>query len=290
MRLSMSVTNFSWPGGPDRIAAELDAVARRADDGGLDTLWVADHLIQFEPGTEPTEPMLEAGTALAHLAARTSRIRLGALVSPVTFRNPTLLVKSVTSLDVLSGGRAWFGVGAGYHQQEADMTGLALPPVADRFALLEDTLRLAHRMWAGDDTPFTGEHHRAARPLNRPPALTRPHPPILVGGTGERRTLPLVARYADACNVFDIPDGGATIRHKLAVLGEACARIGRPVAEIEKTVSTRLGPDESPADFAGRSARLRECGIDHVVTLTAGPWAAEAVDRLVAARPMLDRL
>ena len=160
--------------------------------------------------------MLEAYTVLGHLSAVTGRIRLGVLVSPVTFREPALLVKAVTTLDVLSGGQAWLGLGAGYHLAEAEMTGLPMPPTAERFDRLDETLRLARRMFAGDPAPFEGVHYRATRPLNSPPPLSRPHPPILVGGTGERRTLPLVARHADACNVFDIPDGGATIRRKLA--------------------------------------------------------------------------
>jgi F420-dependent oxidoreductase-like protein len=287
MRISLTVTNFSWPGGPARLAAELGRIARQADEGGLDTLWVSDHLLQGEPGTDPTQEMLEAYTALGHLSAMTARIRLGALVSPVTFRAPALLIKAVTTLDVLSGGRAWLGLGAGYHQAEAEMMGLPLPPVAERFDRMEETLQLARRMWSGDDASFAGTYYRASRPLNSPPALTRPRPPILVGGTGEQRTLRLVARYADACNLFDIPDGGATIRRKLDVLAERCAAAGRPYDAIEKTVSTRLGADESPSAFADRCRGLAELGLDHAVVLTSGPWTGEAVGRLVDAVPAL---
>jgi len=179
VRLSISVTEYSWPG-PLRTA--LADLARAADDAGLDALWVTDHLLQVAPGTDPADPMLEAYTALGFLAARTERIALGTMVTAATFRPPALLVKAVTTLDVLSGGRAVLGVGAGYQQDEADAMGLPLPPVPERFAQLEATLRLAFRMWDG------------AAPGGSPLSLQRPHPPVLVGGTGEQRTLPLVAR------------------------------------------------------------------------------------------------
>lgn len=290
MKLSLNVTDFSWPGGPSRLGAELGAIARQVDEGGLDTLWVADHLLQGAPGTTPEQEMLEAYTTLGYLAAVTTRIRLGAMVTAVTFRPPALLVKAVTTLDVLSGGRAWLGIGAGYHGAEAEMMDLPLPPTAERFERLEETLRLARQMWAGDDSAFDGVHNRPTRPINSPAAISRPHPPILVGGMGEQKTLRLVAQYADACNVFDIPDGGVTIRHKLAVLGEHCAAIGRPTEEIERTVSTRLVPGESPAAFTDRCAALGGLGIDHVVVLTSGPWTCDAVGCLVEAAPAVHDL
>jgi F420-dependent oxidoreductase-like protein len=285
MRLSISVTNFSWRG--DHLDTQLSRVAQAADRGGLYGLWVADHLLQADPyGAGPGETeMLEAYTTLGFLAARTERLRLGTLVTAVTFRPPALLVKVVTTLDVLSRGRALFGVGAGYEADEAAAMGLPLPPVAERFAQLEETLRIARQMWAGDESPFEGMHHTLERPVLSPPAVTRPHPPILIGGTGERRTLPLVARYADACNVFDIPDGGATVRHKLAVLEGLCNGIGRPYARIEKTISTRLGPGEPAASFVQRCRGFAELGIDHVCVITAGPWSEEGVATLAEAVP-----
>jgi F420-dependent oxidoreductase-like protein len=283
MRLSINVTNFSWPGGAGRLGRELDRVVRAADDGGLDTVWVGDHLLQMEPGTDPAEPMLEAYTTLGWLAARTERVRLGTLVTAVSFRPPALLVKAVTTLDVLSGGRSWLGVGAGYQQQEARAIGLPLPPVAERFALLEETLRLADRMWSGDDRPYESAYLRLERPIGSPPPVRRPR--VLIGGTGEKKTLRLVARYADACNVFDIPDGGRSIRHSLDVLARHCEDVGRPYDAIEKTVSTRLGPDETPDAFAARCADLAGLGIQHAVVLTSGPWTTEAVGRLAAAVP-----
>jgi alkanesulfonate monooxygenase SsuD/methylene tetrahydromethanopterin reductase-like flavin-dependent oxidoreductase (luciferase family) len=205
------------------------------------------------------------------------------MVTGVTYRPPALLVKAVTTLDVLSGGRAWLGVGAGYHEEEARTMGLPLPPTAERFERLDETLRIAVQMWSGDDAPFEGTYYRLARPVNSPPPVRRPHPPILVGGMGERQTLRLVARYADACNLFDVPDGGKTIRHKLAVLAQHCEAAGRSYDDIEKTVSTRLEPGEPPASFIQRCTALAALGIEHVVAITAGPWTLDAVACLGAA-------
>jgi F420-dependent oxidoreductase-like protein len=280
MRISLSVTNYSWPTGPPGLRSELLRLVRAAEDAGLDTVWVADHLIQADPSSTPDAEMLEAYTTLGYLAAQTTRVRLGTMVTAATYRPASLLVKAVTTLDVLSGGRAWLGLGAGYQQDEAQAMDLPLPSVGERFERLEELLRLAKQMWAGDPSPFDGRHYRPQRPVNNPPALSRPHPPILVGGTGEHRTLPLVARYADACNLFDIPDGGATVRRKLAVLARHCEQVGRPYEEIEKTVSTRLEPGESPDRFTGRCAALAAFGIEHAVVITAGPWTEDAVATL----------
>jgi F420-dependent oxidoreductase-like protein len=283
MRISLSITNYSWQGGPARLGAELARVVRAAEAAGLDTVWVPDHLLQAAPGSAPDAEMLEAYTTLGFLAGQSARIRLGAMVTAATYRSPGLLIKAVTTLDVLSGGRAWLGIGAGYHEEEALALGLSLPPTAERYERLEETLRLALQMWAGDVSAFAGSHYRLERPLNSPQSLTRPHPPILIGGMGERRTLRLVARYADACNLFDIPDGGATIRRKLAVLGEHCEAAGRPYGEIEKTVSMRLEPGETAAAFAERCAGLAELGIEHAVVITSEPWSEEQIAVLAAA-------
>ena len=286
MKLSLSITDFTLPGGPDGLAEHLGHVVTAADEAGLDTVWVPDHLLQGIPGRAPTDEMLEAYTTLGFLAARSSRVRLGTAVSAVTFRPPALLIKAVSTLDVLSGGRARLGLGAGYLAQEATDMGLPLPPTRERFEHLEDTLRLAVQMFDGDESPFAGTHHRPARPINSPRPRRRPS--ILVGGTGEQRTLRLVAQYADACNVFDIPDGGATITRKLGVLAEHCTAVGRDYSEIEKTVSTRLGADEAPEAFAERCAALAALGIEHTLVLVAGPWTDAALDALATARPMLD--
>ncbi|HEY3763809.1 MAG TPA: LLM class F420-dependent oxidoreductase [Gaiellales bacterium] len=280
--MSINVTCFSWPGGAPAIRLQLARVARAADEAGLDTLWVSDHLLQADP-TSTGDEMLEAYTTLGFLAGQTERIRLGTMVTAATFRPPALLIKAVTTLDVLSGGRAWLGIGAGYHEQEGRAMGVPLPPVAERFERLDETLQLALRMWRGDAEPFAGRRYRLEQPVGSPLPLCDPHPPILIGGMGERKTLRLVARHADACNLFDIPDGGATITRKLAVLRRHCDDAGRPYAEIAKTVSMRLEPGESAASLAARCAKLAELGIEHAVVITPGPWTEDAIATLAAA-------
>jgi F420-dependent oxidoreductase-like protein len=288
MRVSLSVTDFSWPGPTRELAARLAEVARDADEGGLDTVWVADHLLQADPNSRPEAEMLEAYTTLGFLAAQTQRVRLGTMVTGVTFRPPALLIKAVTTLDVLSGGRAWLGVGAGYQQDEARAMGLDLPPLGERFERLEETLRLAVQMWAGDTTPFQSKHYRLEHPISSPGPLTKPRPPILIGGMGERKTLRLVARYADACNLFDIPDGGRTIRHKLDVLAGHCDDLGRDYDTIDKTLSTRLEAGETANQFADRCATLAALGITHVVLITTGPWTSGELDVICSAAGVLE--
>jgi F420-dependent oxidoreductase-like protein len=285
MRISISVTNFSYPSGPQGLPDELLRLARSAEEAGADTVWVVDHLIQADP-TAPADAtdMLEAYTTLGYLAAHTERVRLGTMVSGVTFRPPALLVKAVTTLDVLSGGRAWFGVGAGHHAGEAAAMGLSLPPAPERFERLEETLRIAKQMWAGDESPFEGAHYRLDHPAASPAPMRRPHPPILIGGAGEQKTLRLVARYADACNLFDIPDGGRTVKHKLGVLARHCETVGRPYEEIEKTLSTRLEVDESATEFIGRCDRAAALGIEHLVVGRSVPWTTPAISVIAAAR------
>lgn len=283
MRISISITNYTLPGGPGGLRNHLGEVAEAADEAGIDTLWVADHLLQADPVSTLNDPMLEAYTTLGFLAGRTERVRLGTMVTAVTFRPPSVTIKAISTLDVLTGGRAWFGIGAGYQQDEAGAMGLPMPPVAERFERLEETLRLARQMWAGDATPFAGQHYQLENPVNSPNSVRRPHPPILIGGTGERRTLRLVAEYADACNLFDIPDGGKTVRHKLAVLAGHCGAVGRPYGEIEKTIGTALTPGETAEEFTQKCARLAGLGAEHIGVITRGqPWTAEVI-RLVAA-------
>lgn len=266
MRVSITVTDYSWPG----LTVHLGRIAAAADGAGVDTLWVPDHLLQADPFRTLDGEMLEANTTLGFLAARTERVRLGTMVTGTTFRPPAVTVKAVTTLDVLSGGRAWFGIGAGHHEGEARAMDLPFPPTAERFERMEETLRIALHMWSGERTPFQGKHYHLENPVSSPQPVRRP--PILIGGAGERRTLRLVAQYADACNLFDIPDGGRTVKHKLAVLARHCAETGRSYEEIEKTISTRLDPGESAAEFAARCARLADLGIDHAVVLSPRPW------------------
>jgi F420-dependent oxidoreductase-like protein len=278
MRVSICVTNYSWPGGPARLRSELAAVAAAADGAGVDTVWVVDHVIQADPTAPPDDTdMLEAYTTLGYLAASTERVRLGTMVTGVTFRPPALLAKAITTLDVLTGGRAWLGIGAGYHGAEAREMGLPLPPTPERYERLVETLEIATRMWAGNSSPFEGAHYRLERPVDSPGPLRRPRPPILIGGHGERRTLRLVARYADACNLFDIPDGGATVRAKLAVLARHCEDVGRPYGEVEKTLSSRLGEGETAEELARRCRMVATYGIDHIVLGRSRAWTVDAL-------------
>lgn len=286
MKLSVSVTNYSWP--VAEIGAELTSLARFLDRTDIDTLWVADHMIQADPFSQPDEPMLEAYTVLGYLAATTSRVRLGTMVTAATFRAPAVLIKEVTTLDVLSGGRAWLGIGAGYNADEARGMGLFLPDTAERFDRMAELLRLARQMWDGDESPFRGEHLHLERPIGQPRPLTSPRLPVLIGGAGQRRTLRLVAEYADACNLYDIPDGADTIRHQLGVLARHCADVGRPEHEVERTVTTALEPEETVDDFVARCEALAALGLEHVVVITRGrPWGATELDTVAGAAAKL---
>jgi F420-dependent oxidoreductase-like protein len=285
MKLSVSVTNYSWP---HSIHDSLAKLAGFLDDSAVDTIWVPDHLLQADPASRLDEPMLEAYTALGFLAGITSRIRLGTMVTAATFRAPALLIKAVTTLDVLSGGRAWLGIGAGYNGDEARATGLFLPETAERFARMAELLRLARQMWDGDETPFRGHYLELEQPIGSPRPATAQGPPVLIGGTGERRTLRLVAEYGDACNLFDVPDGGAAIRRQLDVLARHCADVGRPATEIERTVTTALQEGENSDRLAQRCQSLGGLGIQHVVVIARGrPLSNNDLDAVAGAAGQL---
>ncbi len=246
-----------------------------------------DHLFQIRSMGRYTEPMLEAYTTLGFLAGVTSRIQLGAMVSAVTLRHPGVLVKQVTALDVLSGGRAILGIGAAWNAQEHIGLGIPFPPLAERFERLEETLQIAHQMWRGDTRPFHGRHYQLEEPVNAPPALRSPHPPILVGGGGERKTLRLVATYADAWNVFGFLPR-AQLVHKLEVLHEHCARVERDPATIEKTALLSLDPEQGPDRILRRLTGLRQLGFDTVITSHPNVETLRPIDTF--AREILPRL
>ena len=209
MKLGLHMPVMSWEAGPAAFRATLGEIAMSAEAAGFDSIDVADHVWQHPIMGGPYEPQLEAYTTLGFLAARTERVRLMALATAASYRAPGLLAKIVTTLDILSGGRAMLAIGAGDYEDEATGLGLRFGLLSERFDLLEETIQICLRMWTGehgDERPFEGRHIRLARPLNVPQALHRPHPPILVAGSGEKRTLPLVARYADACNLKPTPD------------------------------------------------------------------------------------
>jgi alkanesulfonate monooxygenase len=269
MDIGLHVAKFNWPGRPDSIGPTLARVAATADEAGFSMLSVMDHLWQLDWNGEPEEEMLEAYTTLGFLAGHTSRITLLAWVTAVTYREPGLLAKAVTTLDVLSGGRAWLGIGAGFYEAETSGLGFQLPPAGDRFERLEEALQICLQMWSGSDAPYEGRHYRLARTLNSPQPLTRPHPPILVAGGGEKKTLRLVAKYAHACNVGATPE----LEHKLAVLRQHCEDVGRDYDDITKTVITRLDPGprgERAGEVLEQLAGFAALGVSHVQTQVPG--------------------
>jgi F420-dependent oxidoreductase-like protein len=257
VRIGIQLPCFTVPGGPEKLAWHLTHAARWIEAAGADSLWVMDHLFQIPPIGAAERDMLESYTALAYLAAVTQRVRLGTLVTGVTYRHPGILVKTVTALDVLSGGRAWFGIGAAWFEREHRGLGVPYPPLTERFERLEECLQIALQMWSGDNGSYRGKHYQLAETLCVPAPLSRPHPPILIGGSGERKTLRLVAQYANACNLFGTPETAAA---KLKVLREHCDRLGRDYAAIEKTVLT-LYPGDL-ARFLDQLAAYSEAGVD----------------------------
>jgi F420-dependent oxidoreductase-like protein len=266
VKLGLQIASFTWPGGAAQIGPTLGRVVRAADDAGFDSIWVMDHFFQIRSIGAATEPMLEGYTALGFMAANSSRARLGLMVGGVHYRLPGLWAKATTTLDVLSGGRAWLGIGAAWNEEESRGLGFPFPPLGERFEWLEDTLRLVHDMWQGErgtEKPFEGKHVRATRLLSSPQALSRPHPPILVGGGGERKTLRLVAQYADACNVFGAPP---MLQRKFEILRRHCADVGRDPEQIERTTLQNVNlKAESPAQVVDRFGELGDAGAQHVI-------------------------
>jgi len=260
MKVGLHIPDFTWDGGPAVLRLRLRDVAQQAEQAGIDRISVMDHVWQIGHIGPPEHEMLEAYTTLGWLAASTDRVTLLTVVTAVVYRDPGLVAKAVSTLDVLSGGRAMLGIGAAWNQAEARGLGLFFPPLAERYERLEEALRICLQMWSDDDGPFDGKHYHLDRTLNSPQPLTRPRPRILVGGSGERKTLRLVARYADACNIRD----SAELAHKLNVLREHCATEGRDYAAIEKTVQTRfdLGPNgENAAQIVEHLHELSELGV-----------------------------
>jgi F420-dependent oxidoreductase-like protein len=284
MDLGLQLVNFAFGG---EAAAALRSIGTRAERAGFSSLWVTDHLLQIPFVGPPEADTLEAFGLLSYLAGVTERVQLGVLVAGVTFRNPGVLVKSVTTLDHLSGGRAWLGLGAAWFEREHRALGIEFPPVKERMELLEETLQIAHQMWSGQVGPYRGKHYELAETLCRPLPLQRPHPPILVGGGGEQRTLALVARYARACNLMRYA-GRKALARKLAVLDAHCQSLGRDPKSVEKTVTVSL--KEAPR-FSGEGAKslselledmhmLSEMGFDTLIyncLYAHEPWALEVV-------------
>jgi len=231
VQIGLQIPDYTWPGGPARLGGDLATVAKAAEEAGFDFIAVMDHFFQIPVIGPPDREMLEAYTTLGYLAGCTSRVKLLTLVTGAVYRQPGVLAKIITTLDVLSGGRAWLGIGAAWNEEESRGLGISFPPVAERFERLEETLQICLQMWRGDQAPYAGKHYQLERPINSPQALSRPHPPIMIGGSGEQKTLRFVARYAQACNLFPGPD----LARKLDVLRAHCEAEGRDYDEIIKT-------------------------------------------------------
>jgi len=270
VKLGLHLPRLTYPGGPPTLGPDLAGIVGAAETAGFDRISVMDHVWQIR-GVGPAEnDMLEAYTALGYLAAVTKKVDLLAWVTAVVYREPGLLAKSVTTLDVLSGGRAYLGIGAAWNAEESAGLGLPFPSTGERFERLEEALQICRQMWSGDDSPYEGKHYRLARTLNVPQALRTPYPPILIGGGGEKKTLRLVAQYADACNLF----AGPELQHKLDVLKGHCDDLGRDYGDIEKTVMQVLdvGEDGEKVDETVEGLRrLAALGITHVHTSVRGP-------------------
>jgi len=282
MQLGLQIPIFSWPGGARELGPRLADIAERADALGFSSLWVMDHFFQLEFLGRAEEPMLEGYGALHFIAAHTRRARLGTLVTGVTYRHPALLVKTVTTLDVLSGGRACLGIGAAWYEREHVGLGVPFPPIAERFERLDEALQIAHHMWSGDGSPFEGPFTRLAEPLVVPAPLSRPRPPIVIGGLGERKTLRLVARHADGWNALDHVGLDALV-HKRDVLKRHCDEVGRDFDEIEcstlSTVRLQAG-GESPAEVVARLSSFAKAGFSHAIVNMPNVHEAGVLERL----------
>ena len=266
MKIGLQVPSFSWPGGDSAIGPTLAKIAENADAVGFDSLWVMDHFFQIRGVGRPEEPMLEGWSALAFMAAHSKTATLGLMVGGVHYRQAGLWAKAATTLDVLSGGRSYLGIGAAWNEEESHGLGFPMPPLGVRFEMLEETLQIVHAMWQGErgsGESFEGAHYQADRLLNSPQVLSKPHPKIIIGGGGEQKTLRLVAKYADACNIFGGPD---QLTHKFSVLRERCAEIGRPFGEIERTnLQTVDLSRDSVEQVLDRFETLAAVGVQHVI-------------------------
>jgi F420-dependent oxidoreductase-like protein len=271
VKIGLQVPSFSWPGGDAAIGPTLARIAEAADAVGFDSLWVMDHFYQIRGVGRPEEPMLEGWSALAFMAAHSKQATLGLMVGGVHYRQAGLWAKAATTLDVLSGGRSYLGIGAAWNEEESHGLGFPMPPLGVRFEMLDETLQIVHAMWQGErgsGAAFNGRHYQAERLLNSPQVLSRPHPKILIGGGGEQKTLRLVAKYADACNIFGGPD---QLTHKFSVLRERCAEIGRPFDEIERTNLGRVDVNQqTPAEILESFRSRAEVGVQHFIVSMTG--------------------
>ena len=268
MKVGLQIPDFSTPRGPEALGRELATVARTADEAGFEWIAVMDHFFQIQAVGPTEKEMLEGYTTLGYLAACTSRATLVTLVTGAVYRDPGTLAKIVTTLDVLSNGRAWLGIGAAWNEEESRGLGIPFPPVAERFGRLEETLQICLQMWRGDEKPYQGRYYHLERPLNSPQSLSRPHPPIMIGGGGEKKTLRLVAQYADACNLF----AGRDEARKLQVLRQHCETVGRDYETIYKTAYYWFDPSRGTQRIVDELGALAELGFDAAIGAVANVW------------------
>jgi F420-dependent oxidoreductase-like protein len=265
MRIGLQIPSFTWPGGSAEIGPRLAEIVQTADQAGFSSIWLMDHFFQIEMIGPADEAMLEGYTTLGYIAALTQRVRLGLLVTGIIYRHPGILAKIVSTLDVLSGGRATLGIGAAWFEREANGLGVPYPPLTTRFEQLEETLQIVKQMWSDEVGPYEGQHFHLAETLNQPQPLSKPHPPILIGGMGEGKTLRLVAQYANACNLFAFV-GNEVLAHKLKVLKNHCETIGRNYDDIERTVLGTANFNEMKAgDIIDLCRGLAEIGIQQAI-------------------------
>lgn len=278
MDLGLHLANLTFTGGTPTLAQDLAQLAKHAEDVGFERVTVMDHLWQIQGVGPEDDPMLEAYTTLGFLAAHTERVQLHTLVTGVVYREPGLLAKAVTTLDVLSGGRAGLGIGAAWNEDESKGLGLPFPPTAERFERLEEAIQICLQMWSEDQGPHHGEHYTLDRTLSVPDNLSRPHPPLMIGGGGERKTLRLVAQYADACNLFPSPE----LDHKLDVLRQHCDDVGRSYDDIEKTVCTVVDPAADPSVLTEHLEDLSGKGITTAYLMVPGAEPRPTLDAIGA--------
>ena len=277
MKTGLHVVSFSWPDTPASIAPTLRGIASAAEEAGISHLSFMDHWFQMEMMAPATEPMLEGYTSLGFMAGLTSTMTLGLLVTGVTYRHPGLLAKTVATLDVLSGGRGELGIGAAWYEREHKGLGVPYPSTRERFERLEETLQICFQMWSDDDGPYEGKHYQLAETICEPRPITAPRPPVMIGGSGERKTLRLVAQYAESCNLFEV--GLDEVAHKLDVLRRHCDDLGRDYDTISKTMLCRTDAFSDTDKFVDYIGGYADLGIDTVIFVPNGD-AVEFTKRL----------
>lgn len=265
MKIGLQIPDWTWAKSPAEVQGKLVEIAQAADAAGFASIWVLDHLFQMPHVGPPEEFMPEAYTTLGFLAGVTQAARLGVMVTGVIYRYPGILVKTMTTLDVLSGGRSYFGIGAAWFEREAHALGIPFPPLSERFEWLEETLQITHQMWSGEVKPYTGKHFTLQETLSVPLPISHPRPPIMIGGGGERKTLRMVAQYGDACNI-DVEVGYDGLRHKYAVLKDHCTAVGRDYNEIERTAVGRIHFGEQSTDeIIAHCRALADAGVQQMI-------------------------